>query len=269
MRIAIIARDAADSPNMTVNDAAILEMTAQELRDAGTEVVMIDNGTIPRGTDIVCTMSRKAETLERLKEAEEQGVIVVNSTAAIGNCSRRCFMRILEEAEIPQPSFCEVRDEKEFTGLHFPAWIKHSEGWSRHKNDVCFAKDAQQAAEAFRQMRARGIDTCIHCNHIEGDIIKFYGVGHRYFHYSYPSPEKSKFGLEKINGVPNHHPFNPDKLKEIVFTAAKAIGLDIYGGDCIINSKGEISVIDINDFPSFSAVRNEAAKEIATYILNF
>ena len=48
--------------------------------------------------------------------------------------------------------------------------------------------------------------------------------------------------------------------------AAKTIGLEIYGGDCIVTADGEIFIIDLNDFPSFSAIRAEAAKEIATYI---
>ena len=54
---------------------------------------------------------------------------------------------------------------------------------------------------------------------------------------------------------------------DIATKAAKAIGIDIYGGDCIINRNGKISLIDLNDFPSFSAVREEAAKEIAGFIM--
>ena len=39
-------------------------------------------------------------------------------------------------------------------------------------------------------------------------------------------------------------------------------------GDAIITPQGEIFIIDINDFPSFSAIRDIAAKEIATLIMN-
>jgi hypothetical protein len=100
-----------------------------------------------------------------------------------------------------------------------------------------------------------------------GDIIKFYGVGNRYFHYSYPDPEKSKFGLERINGKAQHHPFDLERLKETIFKAAETLEIDIYGGDCIVNAQGEFFIIDFNDFPSFSAVRNEAAKEISAHIM--
>lgn len=267
MRIATIRRDVADSPNMVANDAAILEMVADELRVAGAEIIATEDGALPTGVDIILHMSRNAEVLERLRNAEERGIKVINSTGAIGNCSRSRFMQILEDARIPQPQFNIITDETGLAPLTYPAWIKRSKGWSTHKDDVCFAKDAQEAIEAFRAMRERGIDACIHSRHIEGDIIKFYGVGNRYFHHSYPDPEKSKFGLERINGKAQYHPFDLERLKETIFKAAETLEIDIYGGDCIVNAQGEFFIIDFNDFPSFSAVRNEAAKEIAAHIM--
>ena len=92
-------------------------------------------------------------------------------------------------------------------------------------------------------------------------------MGDSYFTYNYPNAEKSKFGLEKINGEIKHYSFDADAMRKMVFEAAKAVGLSIYGGDCIVNDKGEISIIDLNDFPSFSSVREEAAKEIAKHII--
>ena len=269
MTVATIARDTADSPNMQANDAAILGQIVVELRAKGAEAIAMGSSVQQQEVDIICHMSRNKKTLEFLQEAERQGITVINSPGAVQNCSRSSFMHILEKAAIPQPVFKLITKEDELEGLPYPAWIKHSEGWSRHKDDVCFANTPQDAVKAFRAMQERGIGSCIHCGHIPGDIIKFYGVGRRYFHYSYPDPEKSKFGLERINGKTEHHPFDNERLKELVFSAAEAIGLDIYGGDCIVNRKGEIFIIDFNDFPSFSAVRNEAAKEIAAYILNY
>ena len=269
MIVATIARDTADSPNMQANDAAILGQIVVELRAKGAEAIAMGSSVQQQEVDIICHMSRNKKTLEFLQEAERQGITVINSPGAVQNCSRSSFMHILEEAGIPQPPFKQITKEEELEKLPYPAWIKHSEGWSRHKDDVCFANTPQDAVKAFRAMQERGIGSCIHCGHIPGDIIKFYGVGRRYFHYSYPDPEKSKFGLERINGKTEHHPFDNERLKELVFSAAEAIGLDIYGGDCIVNRKGEIFIIDFNDFPSFSAVRNEAAKEIAAYILDY
>ncbi|MDE6130067.1 MAG: hypothetical protein K2F74_00615, partial [Muribaculaceae bacterium] len=49
--------------------------------------------------------------------------------------------------------------------------------------------------------------------------------------------------------------------------AADALGVMIYGGDCIVGADGSLSVIDFDDWPSFAPCRNEAAPYIAREIL--
>ena len=269
MIVATIARDSINSPNMESNDAMILDCVSRELIAMGAEVIRVfSTKDIPANCDAVCHMSRNSITLKELAKAEECGIKVINSTNAIKNCSRLDFVRILDENNIPQPQYKAFKDISEIESLSFPAWIKRGEGWSCHKDDVCFASSYEEAMAAVAGMKERSIEDFIYTEHCKGDIIKFYGVGCSYFHYSYPNPEKSKFGLEKINGTPQQHPFDTNKLKEIAFRAAQAIGLQIYGGDCIVTAEGDIFIIDINDFPSFSIVREEAAKEIARTIVN-
>ena len=54
-KIATIARSPMDSPNMTANDAAILESITAELAERGVEVVLIgENEEIPHDTKAVC-----------------------------------------------------------------------------------------------------------------------------------------------------------------------------------------------------------------------
>lgn len=268
MKIVTIARNPDNSPNMVANDAAILDCVAKELTSMGAEVVAIDeNAEIPEDTDTVCHMSRSPKVLQKLTGAEKKGISVFNTAKAVKNCSRVATMQLLEKNNIPQPFFRIIEQEEDLTELPYPAWIKRGEGWSCHKDDVCFANDISKAKEAIASMRKRGINSFVYTSHSKGDIIKFYGVGDNYFTYSYPDAAKTKFGLEKINGEIKHHPFDADAMRKIVFDAANAVGLSIYGGDCIVNEKGEISIIDLNDFPSFSSVREEAAKEIAKHII--
>ena len=47
---------------------------------------------------------------------------------------------------------------------------------------------------------------------------------------------------------------------------AAAVGLEIYGGDCIVCADGTWYMIDFNDWPSFSRCREEAADAIAGLI---
>ena len=268
MKIVTIARNPNNSPNMVANDAAILECVTKELVAMREEVVAIgEEEEIPDDTDIVCHMSRSPKVISKLNAAEKHGIIVINTARSVENCSRIATMQLLEKNNIPQPFFRIIEQETELMELPYPAWIKRGEGWSCHKDDVCFAQDITEAKKAIAGMRKRGINSFIYTSHCKGDIIKFYGVGDSYFTYSYPNAEKTKFGLEKINGEIMHHPFNAGAIRKIVFDAAKAVGLSIYGGDCIVNEKGKISIIDLNDFPSFSSIREEAAKEIAKHII--
>ena len=266
-KIATIARNPINSPNMTANDAAILERITAELTERSVNVVSVgENEEIPNDTQLVCTMSRTESTLARLKKAEEQGIAVLNSTNAVENCSRRCFMEILQANAIAQPSFAVVNSAAELKKKYYPCWIKKSNGWSCHKDDICYAQTEHEATAAIEQMAAQGVKEYIQTQHYPGDVVKFYGIGDNFFHHCYPT--ESKFGEEKINGAPAHYSFDEAELKNIAQKAAKAIGLTIYGGDAIITPQGNIFIIDINDFPSFTAIRDIAAKEIATLIMS-
>ena len=252
---------------MTANDAAILERITSELTERGVNVVSIDeNEELPNDVKLVCTMSRTADTIAHLRKAEERGILVINSTEAVENCSRRCFMNILQNSAIAQPPFKIVHNATELKKEYYPCWIKKSKGWSCHKDDICYARTEEEAFAAIEQMATRGVEEYIQMQHCPGDVIKFYGCGENFFHYCYPTD--TKFGKEEINGAPKHHSFDTALLRDIAQKAAKAVGLIIYGGDAIITPQGNIFIIDINDFPSFTAIREIAAKEIATLIMN-
>ena len=267
IKIVTIARNPIDSPNMTANDAAILERVTALLKEQGAEVVSIGKGQeIPHDTQVVCTMSRTANTIEQLKRAEEHGIIVINSTTAVENCSRTRFMEILRSKGIPQPAYSIAGSKDTAVNDCYPCWIKKADGWSNHKEDVCFAKNSAEANNAIEQMTRRGIKECIRMQHCEGDIVKFYGIADRLFHFTYP--QGGKFGHEEINGAPRHYAFDATALKVIAQRAAQAIGIEIYGGDAIITPQGDIFIIDMNDFPSFTAIRETATVEIAGLIMS-
>lgn len=262
MKIATIARDAANSPHMMEHDTAILKSIEQELAAMGHCVVRIGKEDIFSGYDAIFHMSREHETLQKLKTAETEGCRVINSPTAVINCSRLQQMTIMQKNNIQQPPYQLPATDGAIITIGYPGWIKKSEGWSQRAEDVAFVTNEKEAAEAIKTIG----EATVYCKHIEGDIIKFYGVKGGFFKYSYPDPEKTKFGHERVNGTPKHHPFNKEELQKVAFAAAEAAGLEIFGGDCIVTAKGDIFIIDLNDFPSFRAVRYEAAREIARII---
>ena len=267
MKVIIIARNAKHSPNMSDKDEAVLAAVERLLREQGAEVCRInENEEIP-AADAVCSMSRTSYVVEKLQEAEELGTTVVNPTKAIKNAERINFTRILDDAGIPQPQYVIGNSDELPDNLQYPLWIKKGTGWSNSKEDIIYANDKTEALAAIKTMKATGIETIIYSRHIKGDIIKFYGVGNDFFYHTYPDIKNGKFGFETINGEQKHYPFDGKKLKEIIYKAANATGLLIYGGDCIVTQEGKIFIIDINDFPSFGATRDKAAAAIAQLII--
>ena len=57
-----------------------------------------------------------------------------------------------------------------------------------------------------------------------------------------------------------------DRLRELVFAAARAVGLEVFGGDVAFPKPDAPVLIDLNDWPSFAPVRVAAAAAIAAYI---
>ena len=62
------------------------------------------------------------------------------------------------------------------------------------------------------------------------------------------------------------HRFDPRRLAAMAQRAAAALGLEVYGGDAIVEPGGEPVVIDVNAWPSFALYRDEASERIAAYL---
>lgn len=266
MRIAGIRRAPENSPNMSDKDNMLLEQVAKNLQARGHSVEILDEAPTEKH-DAVFHMSRTSQTLEQLATHEKNRTYVTNSVRGVLNCSREKFTEILEQEGIKQPPYRFITPTTAVETLQYPGWLKNAEGWSCTAEDVQYIANATELTDALERLLAKGTERALYCNHIHGDIVKFYGIDEdSFFRLYYPNPDATKFGLEKINGTPQKHTFSQEKLKETAFAAARAIGVEIFGGDCIVTATGEIFIIDFNDFPSFSACRKEAAESIAALI---
>ena len=115
----------------------------------------------------------------------------------------------------------------------------------------------------------RGIKRAVINRHLEGDLIKFYGIqGSDFFYWFYPlEAGHSKYGNEAINGPARGLKFDEDYLRRICHEASEVLDVKIYGGDCIVDADGSIRIIDFNDWPSFAPCRQKAAPHIAKCIM--
>ena len=118
-----------------------------------------------------------------------------------------------------------------------PFWIKRADFHAIHREDVTYVRSHQELKQVISEYALRGIERVVISEHLEGDLIKFYGVyGTPFFYWFYPFfNEHSKFGIEKINGKPQGLSFDENQLKEMCNEAAKVLNVKVYGGDCIIS----------------------------------
>ena len=69
-----------------------------------------------------------------------------------------------------------------------------------------------------------------------------------------------------MNGRPVHYRFPADDMKRDAGRLASLVGVDVYGGDCIVRRDGTYAFIEFHDWPSFAMCRNEAAEAIAKIV---
>lgn len=271
-------RAGAYSPNHIGNDAAIFNATADQLRKRGCVVNIYSEEQFNSGKvteKIILNMCREQASIKRLQEEEDRGSIVINSGYGIENCTRERMTRILLGNNIPYPDSIIVDTDEAVVAKLSQAninncWIKRGDFHAMHKEDVSYVRHAEEAQEVLQEYFYRGIKRAVINRHLVGDLIKFYGIRNSpFFYWFYPFDEgHSKYGLEAINGKSKGIDFDIEHLKKICHDASEALGVEIYGGDCIVSPDGTIRIIDFNDWPSFAPCRNEAAPFIAKAVLN-
>ncbi len=277
IKIAGIMRAGAYSPNHIGNDTAIFNAAAEQLRKRGCLVNIYSeeqfNGA-GVSEDIILNMCRERESIESLQRLEDEGRLVVNSGYGIENCTRERMTRILLGNGIPYPDSLIVDTDEAVKPMlkksgFKSCWIKRGDFHAMHKEDVSYVRHPEEAQEVLQEYFLRGIKRAVINVHLEGDLIKFYGVrGTPFFYWFYPfDAGHSKYGYEAVNGKSQGIKFDEQELKDICNRAADELNVEVYGGDCIVGADGKMRIIDFNDWPSFAPCRTEAAPHIAKRVL--
>ncbi len=262
-RIAGIRRKTEFSPNHVGNDLRILTLTADALAARGYKVDLFTEGQeIPHGEsyDLIFSMAQGPEGNHLLQQYESQGVRVINSPRSVLNCYRAVMVTRLPEQNIPFPRSMVIHTGSDEGILSFPMngrkiWVKRGDVHAVHKEDVTLVYSESELRATLEEFHERGISQAILQEHLEGDTVKFYAVrGADFFSWYY------------LNGV-DHTPFDEHRLTALALASAEILGLDVFGGDAIIGPDGVVSIIDINDWPSFAPVREKASRCIADLLI--
>lgn len=270
-------RAGAYSPNHIGNDAAIFNAVADQLRKRGCEVTVYSEEQFQKTEileDIILNMCREQASIQKLQNLEDSGKLVINSGFGIENCGRETMTRLLLANNIPYPDSLivntneDVREELAASGFG-RCWIKRGDHHAMHKEDISYCRHSEEAQEILHEYYYRGIRRAVINRHLDGDLVKFYGVqGEPFFYWFYPFDEgHSKYGWETVNGKSQGFHFDIYELRDICDRASRLMDVSIYGGDCIVNADGSIRIIDFNDWPSFAPCRDEAAPAIAKCVL--
>ena len=274
-KIVGIRRGTQYSPNHIDNDAAIFNLVTKHLSELGNEVTEYSEQEFLQASidaGVIFNMARDKKCIKKLQQLEDKGKLVINSGYGIENCTREKMTRLLISNQIPHPQSIIADTNKplpvETEKMLANCWIKRGDFHAIQKEDVSYTRNMKEAKNILNEYAVRGIDTAVINEHLAGDLIKFYGVaGTDFFHWFYPDVQHhSKFGLEVINGKASGILFDISFLRNICNRAAKILNVHVYGGDGVVDSNGNIKIIDFNDWPSFAPCRTEAAPYIAQCI---
>jgi hypothetical protein len=248
----------------TSNDALILQLVGKALEREG---VSVDLATLEeargrwKSADLIFSMCQGPGAIMELAEWQRQGALVVNDPQASRRTYRDslCSTTVEKELGLPHSEFLATDGSaplepyrKFFDGQG--AWLKRSDVHATRTGDVVRLDSFGALAPALKAFHSRGLKRAVLQQHREGDEVKFYAVrGGGLFWPYYPKDSRG-------------YPFSENELKRIAENAAAALDLAVYGGDAIIGPEGSVTLIDLNDWPSFAPCRGAAANAIALHL---
>lgn len=249
-KIAAILRAGAYSPNHIGNDAAILNLTCEQLRKRGCEVKTYSEEQLIAGAvkePIIIHMCRDQRSFPILQTFEDEGKLVINSGYGVENCTRERLTRILLGSGIPYPESLMVNtnqtvtEQMERIGMQ-RAWIKRGDLYAMHKEDVTYVRHPEEAQEVLQEYFLRGIKRAVINRHLDGDQVKFYGVRDTdYFYYFFPFEKSySAKGDDRASAKKNEETrFDLPKFRETCNRAADI--LDIRISASLTSTTGQAS----------------------------
>jgi hypothetical protein len=194
---------------------------------------------------------------------EASGVPHVNTPQAVLNTYRERMIAALAEANVPFVESRVVSTQDPLVAATPPVWVKRADVHNTRNGDVVFARTTGVVREALAELQARGIPRAVLQPDVQGDLVKFYGIG--VGGGTHGAPPWFRWFYHKEQRLAGHA-FDEGRLARLVRDATTALGLEVFGGDAIIPPSGDPVLLDVNAWPSFALYRDEAAARIAAHL---
>jgi hypothetical protein len=258
-----IYRELAHSPGRINDDGAIMKSVAEALAERGFSVELAAADTaFETSCANIFVMCERGAVLDRLKTAEKAGSIVVNSPDAIRNTYRHRMIELFARHHVSAPASQIVATNASNPRPAAGVWVKRYDFHATQSDDVMYTASERGWQEALHRFARRGIPFVVAQEHVAGDLVKFYGVRNgaaamdaNWFEWFYHR-DKGMLG----------HSFEVSSLRQAALAAAAALGLEIFGGDAIIQANGLPMIVDLNAWPSYALYRDQAAQAIANHL---
>ncbi|HEX2729631.1 MAG TPA: hypothetical protein VHM16_07745 [Rubrobacteraceae bacterium] len=212
--------------------------------------------------DAVLSRGRDLAGLGILAAASALGVVAINTPESIDLVRNKIAMQAaLLEHGLPLPKTWFAADPAVFRAVpreHFPLVVKPYDGDGAAGLSLLTRPEDVTRIPPLRSKRSlylaqAFLDT-------DGWDLKLYGIGSRVWAVRKPSPvsfpEPGPARLEHKKGA---EPVELDaRLRDIALTCGRACGLELWGVDVALTPDGPF-VIEVNDFPTYSAVPDAGA----------
>jgi len=233
------------------SDRMILRATAKSLRQMGVSVSLSHPEKLKPGkkVNVIFTMARTPQVHKILEEYSRRGVGIVNSPRAVADSlNRRLSYERLKKAGIPIPEtkfvkIAAIKPEKMKGKFIFKRPDRHE--------FTVVVSNPQEINNALAGYKKQGLKEIVLQRFVEGTHVKFYAIGEKVF---LPEEIEKSVGNELL-----------EKIREYAMKSGLVSGLKVFGGDMIVSGK-KAFVVDLNDWPSFSSIREKAASDIAELI---
>ena len=221
--------------------------------------------------DAVLSRGRDLAGLGMLAAVSALGVIAINTPESIELVRNKIAMHgVLLEQDIPLPKTWFASDASAFRSLpldSFPLVVKPFDGdGSAGLALLTRPRDVDLLPELEGKQSVYLAQELLQTN---GWDLKLYGIGNRVWAVRKPSPVNLlEPGAADVGIGPEREAelIKIDaRLRDIALTCGRACGLELWGVDVAMTPRGPY-VIEVNDFPTYSAVP-DAGAAIAQHVL--